>query len=440
MGQSTEEVTIKINTVLGSTKGFDDAAKYASKVQGNMAVQAGQAVGDGFQSGIVKALKESQRTTTKAQFIDKASNIASSAVSGNWAGLMGMGGKMLGIGGLGVAGAMLGQQIGVYNTMSSAGLAGGNGLRGQGIYGTLMGVKDWFSGRSTRESIQDLALGQGEFRLGQLRERAGLGTETALRQAAVRFNPLTNADPFERVREERSLLQARADDMAKRRLDAERMSRRQAVLIDEGKYLDIRTGNKIDREQALKVKAVLDEQSKAFGDQQEGISGQQRDFEFGQLGTRKSVLFGSRQSFGAMLPADREFVRDAANRMRAGQVLSPAELQAVQAQPHMQEQVQQYLERQSDEGNRFNKFVAETGDPTFAKAAAKQIQLGGKIEHYLDENRLAQEKQKLLQDITDAGDRVRGQILEAVQEAGKNANIRNVNRGLIQDRTQEGAQ
>lgn len=435
----TEEVTIRINTVMGSTKGMEDTGR---AVAGKISAQTGQAVSQGMTNAIqdMSRKKEGGWKQIGKDIANGIGSVIGPGSAGSVGGLIGGGSKMLGMGAIAAsvgAAVMAAQQVHTSMVMSSMGLHDGDGLRGHGIYGQIMGIKDWWTGRATKEAVQDLDLGQRGFRRSQVQEAGASLADQQMRTHGAMFTPITTADTFERAREERARLEDQQRDLAMRRGNVlNRMAAYQRNL-DKGKFLDIDSGKRISREDALQQRAMLEQQAVQMQDSIRGIAGQQRDFEAGQLAMRKGVVFQGRQAYGAMTPSDREFVRDAAERMKSGEVLSPSELAAVQSQPHMQEQVQKYLEGRSDKDDGYNKFVKETGDSTYANAAEKTIRLGGRIEHYLDENKLLEQKQKFLQDITEAGNKARQMILDATQEAGQSANTRNLGRALIEDRTQQ---
>lgn len=440
-----EEVTIKINTVMGSTKGYDDAAKYAQKAMGQAAQQGGAQVAQQFESGIGSFIKKQQGggSSGSKKALGMLEGVASNVAGGNAMGLIGMLGKLGGSAAIATALVNIGQQIGVTNTMSNAGLSGGNGLRGHGLYGSIMGVKDWFTGRSTREGMEDLQVGQNDFIRGQLTARLGTDTDVAMRRAGVAFNPLTEADPFERARQERAQLQARADDMRARRELAARRAENHSAALRRAQYIDINTGHNISKEAAQLQQAEMQKQAQQFADAGEQITQQQRDFEFGQLGQRKAVLFQGKQAWGQTLPGERTHIVNILQKMRAGQRVGPTELAVARSQGWAQETVNKYLEEQADDasigGPSFSEALAAGGDKTYAEAARRQIQVGGKIEHYLDEQKLAQQKQALLKDVDEAGNKIRQDIQQTLERAGFNANVRVTDRGLIDDRTQLGA-
>lgn len=443
---ATEEVTIKINTVMGSTKGYDDAAAYAQKAMTGAAQQGGHQVGQQFMSGIAKSVVQSQGGGSgggvgkKGGILGVLESVAGNAASGNAMGLLGMLGRFAGVGAALATVATVAQKIGVTATMANAGMSGMGGLRGQGVVGTVMGVKDFFTARSTRESMEDLQVSQNDHTRSLLQARSDLNTDVQMRRAGTQFAPLTQANPFERVREERELLKRQRADMEQRRHTAMRQFEDSATRLRQGRYIDIRTGHDISKEDALQQHAMLNQQNQKFQDRVEGFAGQSRDLEFGQLGMRKQVIESGRQAWGQMLPTDREFTRRALEKMRAGGQLSPSELSAAQAVPEAAEGVRKYIEGQANNGAGpgYNEMVAQVGDPEYRDAARKKIQFGGTIEHHLDQAQVAAAAQKLVTDITEAGNEVRQRINESLEQARQNANVRVVDRGLIQDRTQQG--
>lgn len=440
----TEEYTIKINTVLGSTTGITQATKAMQQASGQMAVQAGQQMGVAVQSGMTQVINnmKKQQGGTGGIFggqFGKGLNIAGQGAqnlaTGNGLGLLGMLGKGAGIAGLLTAAGVIGQGVMVTNTMANGGLSGGNGLRGQGILGTMGSIKDWWTGRSAREGIEDLHMSQNEF----YRQSANRQTESyaqrELRSANVAFDPITNANQFDRAREERAQLERRKKDMMSRRDAVSNYAEIQRRNIAAGRFTDLNTGQNISAAMAAQQQADAMQQVQRMNEQVEGIQGQKRDFEFGQKAMRRDTLKSGMEQFANMLPADRWFARDAFAKAKAGQQVSPAELQAMKGIGIGAEFTQQYEQSKAmNEG--FGEFAAAVGDPTYAKAAKLQMQFGGKIEHHLDENQLAQMEQKQLQDLTDAGNKVIQQVTDRLTQAGIITNEVMVNRKLITDRTQ----
>lgn len=420
----TEDVTIRINTVLGTTSGGPQGAQQAQA--------AGQQAGNAFIQGLGQA-KRSGGKTAGGKFLSILEGIGGSAASGNALGLIGMLGKGLGIGALGAIGANIGQQIGVMNTMSNMGLSGGDGLRGQGIYGTVMGVKDWFTGRSARESVLDLARQQGDFGRSQLQQRLQLDTILAQRGASLAYAPITQPDRFAFAREQREQLAYRQRDMERRRDEAVAQHGRYVDLMNQGRYLDIKTGKTISQEQALKTAEMLQQQGQEFQSRIEDISGQRRQFEFAQKGERLGTLFGARQAWGGMRNEEQFRILNIAQRLKQGGVdsLAPDELESLQGLGIFDETLQNARNARAEGGPFKFDQIAQLGDRGYAKAAAAKIQFGGTIEHHLDEAAMASAQDKMTKSIYDAGNEIAQRLTDTAIKAGAKSNEIQVNKQLI---------
>jgi len=442
MGQR-EEYTLVINTVLGSTQGITDAAKAVQSQAAGLAVQGGNAVGqqvgESIQSGLTEVFKKMKQQGGPSKNMKEALGILSTGVSnitgGNIGGLMGQFGaygKMAETF-FGMVKSVAGQVIPTL-TMANAGLHGGNGLRGQGVYGTLGGIKDWWTGRGTRESIEDLRLGQMEFYRGQANEQTSGFAERELRGARAAFAPITQANQFERAREERAQLARRISDMRSRADAVGNYAEIQRRAMKEGRFVDLNTGHNITELQAQQQQADAGRHRAMMTDQVEALQFQKRDFEANQYQQRRSTLQGSMQQYASMLPTERWFVRDAFAKAKAGQAVSPSELAAMQSSGIGQEFTQKFMQDKAmREG--YSDFARATGDPTYSKAAGMQMTFGGKIEHYLDEKQLADAEQQQVKAATEAGNKLREGIMNSLQKAGIMTNDIQVDRKLITDRT-----
>lgn len=425
---------ITINTVAGSQAGMQAAAasaKAAGTAAGTAAGNAaGQAVGAGVASGVNKAKKNLVTTIS-----DITNQVTQNLLGGNVGGILGMLGSIGGVAGLGVAGGAIAKTTITQYNMNQAGMGYGDGLRGHGFTGMVGGIKDWFTGRSTRESIEDLKYGQGQFRAGLAQQQISSAREQELRSASVAFRPITQADPAKRLEEERKRFDDRARDMRQRREQLFWEATQHAEHLKKGRFMDLKTGHEIDKITAMKQQTDARKELLAMRDQEEGIAMERRGFNFNQLAEKRSTLQAGLGNFAMMTPMEQEYSRRAFENAKAGKNLSPQELHALQANPMAQEFTTKYLtDKAMREGGAG--YVAATGDASYAKAAKLQMNVGGSIEHHLPEQEIAAIADATAQQLINKGNELRQKLVDELEKMGIMTNKMQVDRQLIQDRTQ----
>lgn len=455
----TEEVTIKINTVMGSTKGVDDVARHVKNAAGSAAVQAGGVVVDNARAALETQVKELQSKLFGGK--GGGARGGSSGMFGSYTGAGGMlsqglQGSMQGLASgnlLGMLGrfaaplALLGAQANVMQgmggtmAMTSMNLDGGMGLRGQGIYGKLKGWQDWANNRDTYESGMDFRLQQGEFQRGLFSQKLGLDVEKAQRRINVdpRFNPITEANQFEAARDRRAMLaQKQAEIRRQDKMAGEKMGGYEAAM-NQAAFMNVGMVGPLWKLEENRTRVERLKQREQFQAMDEGVAEERKQFEFQQLGQKKATVQSARQQWGGMLPVQRAQTMSIISRMKAGQQVSPEEVSQIEGLGIANETVMEWRNKQAEQGAfGFNKMASEIGDPTFSKAAKAAIKFDGKIEHYLDEAIVADQMAKMRQDLEEAGNDMKDRLLKTMQDAAKGANDWAVGKQLITNFILEG--
>lgn len=369
-----KEVLVKVGFITGTTKAFDDAQK--------MAKQAGQAVnGAGQQAGqavnqAVNQVEESLEDVAKKQ--GKKSN------KNSIAGKIEEGLKDLAAGGglfkvMGLAGAAAGVVGKLASDFQMAGA--GTGLRGHGISGMFGDVKDFFTGRGTKEALQDFRMMKSDFstqQFGQVLERA-FQRSTAMREVANR--PITEVDPLKRQAAELDLIRKKQEATD----DAEFKNQLVGLQAMSKNFSPGKTTYEDFAESTAYTKLEIEVQknSIAYKEQLRDLAKQELAVTAQQFEAKKGMLRGGRIAFGEMTVGEQEFAKKAAERFKAGEQLHPSEVSMLRRTGIGGASMDEYAIQRAEKRG-FTGLAANIGDQEVSKAARASIEVGGTIEANLD--------------------------------------------------------
>ena len=367
-----KEVLVKVGFVTGTTKAFDDAAKMAKQAGGQVA-GAANAAGQTLEDVSNSAGKAFEEVAKKQSKKGKGS-----IVGGIEEGLKGIaaGGGIFKM--LGLAGAAAGAVGKISSDVQMFG--SGTMLRGQGLTGMLGDIKDFFTGRSTRESLEDFKLMKSDFNtniLAQTLERS-FQKSTALREASNR--PITEVDPLKRQAEELALVRKRISDTEDADFKNELVGLQEKSKNFAGKntYADW-----VDAAAYTKLEVELQKSSIRYKEQLRDLSKQELAVTAQQFEAKKSMVRGGKIAFGEMTVGEQQFALKAAERYKAGEQLHPSEVGILRRSGIGGASMDQYsIDRAEKRG--FTNLAALVGDKEVSKAAQASLTIGGTIEANLD--------------------------------------------------------
>ncbi len=358
------EVTIKVGYELGSTKGLDQGAKHADGMAANIK-EAGKAAAGSMEDGLSKLAKE--------QADEKSKKSIGGSIKKTLDNVAGGFGLFKWIAAAGAAAAAIGKV-----SADSHMLAGGAMLRGQGISGMVTGAYDFMSGRSTKEGLQDLKLGQQEFYINQIGQRMERAFERSSALRSVQFKPITEVDPLKRyaasLTRVESLKQQTGIDfqqsLHKFGVEADQLSRQ--------RFMDMKAGNFVDEVGELNMRAASLQSEIKYQGTLGDLEKQRLDLVTQQVQTKRGELRGGALAFGAKTPMEQEFVKRAGRRLEMGEQLAPEEIGALSSDPAAQDMLNKMLMKRAMAGG-YREHVGTVGDTLSARTAQEDIRIGGDI-------------------------------------------------------------
>ena len=367
-----KEVLVKVGFVTGTTKAFDDAAKM-SKQAGATVNQAANNAGQTLEDITNNAGKAFEEVAKKQSKKGKGSIVG--GIEEGLKGIAAGGGlfKMLGL--AGAAAGAVGKLSSDFQMMSS-----GTMLRGQGISGMLGDIKDFFTGRGTRESLEDFKLMKTDFNtniLAQTLERT-FQKSTALREASIR--PITEVDPLKRQAEELSLVRERQRGVERAESKAEL-----TAIIEKSRALSGKTGydDWTDAAAYTKLEIELQKDQIRYKEQIRDLSKQELSIAAQQFEAKKGMIRGGKIAFGEMSIGEQQFALKAAERYKAGEQLHPSEVGMLRRTGIGGASMDEYAIKRAEQRG-FTNLAADVGDKEVRKAAQASLTVGGTIEANLD--------------------------------------------------------
>lgn len=370
-----DDLTIKVNYVLGDTSAFKQGAHQAS-----VATQQANAAASGLTTG----------TRAYNVQVGKPADSSPSTVKGVLENIIGTGWmKKLGI--AGAVGAAAYGSIGTGASDMASVSAGGPFLRGHGFAGMIDSAYGFLSGRSTREALQDMKLQHGDFKVSQFSQKLETQREIDAVKRQATFKPITEINQLQRTQLEREKL---SNEL--------RMVRNQATAADEkvqaGRILDgmqvnqgrlgkMKVGGGIDEINFVKEQIKLQDDLIARSKDMIALRQQQVQLETEAVMQRKQTIKDDATAYGAMSPEERMFANSAAQRLRSGQQLTPEEISSLSGFGSARPDLDKYLRKQADESG-FTGFLATAGDEGLRKAADRAEKTNVTVEAALDEEKL----------------------------------------------------
>lgn len=373
-----KRMTVIVDYVMGSTKGFQDAAH----AQGQQ-VQA--SIRQEYQHRIDAQKKLEARQGLLPSLTRVGSGIARGA---------GMGLPMMSGGPMAAIGATL-AMVGGFGIQDIAMLRGGfglgGGLRGHGISGMVDSAYGFFTGRATREAMEDFRMARGEYIANRLGTRAESERGIDSMRIQNMFRPNTETNYLKRVEYDRRVLESKELETAKAMRDAKVRFMVEAGGLERGKMFGMQNGG-LDMQinHARKMQESLKDESERRHELVQ-ILKQKKEFEAENLMHRKNAIKGDREMVGTMSPMQQEFVRQAAQKLGAGKDLMPEELSALAPFESLRDKREKYLSQRGD--GVFKSIAVAAGDPSIKKAAEQSGETGKLIEELLEENRKLQRAQ-----------------------------------------------
>lgn len=421
----TKELLVKVGYVLGTTQGLDQAAKKADDTAKSMkqsATAAQQVVAAGADT-VNQKLEE----TAKKQGDRKSKTGIVGAIDKGLSEVAGAFGAFKFLAGIGAVGATVGKISSDAQMFGS----GGAMLRGHGLTGMITGISDFFTGRGTKEALQDLRMGQQDFytsrmetNLQRLFER-----QTETRMGAVR--PITEVDPLRRQQMERERLTKLQIDTQADMGNAIKQFGKERDTINAGRFMVagkpgtkeasdlesekikamLRSGNAMAAQMEFgqdRVKKAADSllsgkkdndfvdelgnlkinlaESKAiiqYKTQLKDLAKQELDLAAQQFQAKKEMVRGSQLSFGAMTPMEQEFALRSAERLKGGEQLAPEEISSLSGLGIASDALNKMFLERSKQGG-FSRLAATVGDEEVSKAGREDLRVGGGIDIHLE--------------------------------------------------------
>lgn len=368
-----KEVLVKVGFVTGTTKAFDDAAKM-SKQAGATVNQAANSAGQTLEDVTNSAGKAFEEVAKKQSKKGKGSIVG--GIEEGLKGIAAGGGlfKMLGL--AGAAAGAVGKLSSDFQMMGS-----GTMLRGQGITGMLGDIKDFFTGRGTKESLQDFKMMNTDFGLSILSKTLERSFEksTALREASNR--PITEVDPLKRQAEELALVRRKQEQTE----DAEFKSML-VGLQEKGRNFGggrETYGDWTEAAAYTKLEIELQKDQIRYKEQIRDLSKQELSIAAQQFEAKKGMIRGGKIAFGEMSIGEQQFALKAAERYKAGEQLHPSEVGMLRRTGIGGASMDEYSIKRAEQRG-FTNLAADVGDKEVRKAAQASLTIGGTIEANLD--------------------------------------------------------
>jgi len=369
------EVLVKVGFITGTKQAFDDAQKMAGQaskgIQG-AAGNAGQAVAAAVnvaKDELGGLAEEQGKKGNKKGLVGSIENGLKALASGG--GLF----KWLGLAGAGAA--TIGK---IASDVQMSGMQGG-GLRGHGLSGMVHDIKDFFTGRGTKEAMQDFNLMKSDFatkQFGETLERA-FAKSTATREAS--YKPITEVDPLKRQKAELALIRQKQKDTDSAADDSEIAGlTKRAGFFAKGKD---RWNNFEESVEYDKIVLETEKDKLRYKEQLRDLSKQELAITAQQLESKKETIRGGKIAFGQMTAGEQEFAIKASERYKSGAELHPTEIAALRRTGFGDQAMNDYAIARAEKRG-VNQLAANVGDPDIRKAAAISINVGGKLEANLD--------------------------------------------------------
>lgn len=336
------ELTVKVNYVLGNQSAFTEAASHAENVNKKI----GQ-VGDSFLSRFQSAMT--------------GGGVNGQGVLGMLAG---------GVGSLGIAGMGVGAVgVGIGHLASDLAMGGGAGMRGPGLSGINDSFWGMVSGRSTSEALVDQTMRRSSEEIARQQIRHGGFVDELRARNADLHQFSTNADPFQRVQENREVLrnrwqQAAIDNLRSMRgFDASRA----AIEAQHDKLGDNTVEGRRARNASLAAhdNNVL-EAKKRWAAEEVARAAELNALDKGVFEEKKGMIRGMRLSLGGMTQPESQSLLIAARQMDAAvkggkERLMPEQLAMLSAHPVFAEQSNKYRELVSKESGMLPELLVLAG-------------------------------------------------------------------------------